>query len=260
MSNQTECVLCPDEATMGQLCHQCLTRLLRQLDTIEQLYEESATPSYPTPGGGDGRAKTAPLPGGDDWLEYRSGTLFKTLETWTRDFAEHLDEFLPVGWMSGDPDSTPGATLHDLVLWLRRHVPAAARVHPAIPEFAEEIRSIVRAGRQAIRDVDPRIRILCPTEDGRNVCGHGLRVSVSELFDETYCRKCRTTWSTARLLVRAAHDPNAFVDVEAASLETRTPEATLRRWAKAGHIERRGNQYGLASIREYKHLKQQKTA
>lgn len=252
---QEECVICPNEPTYGQLCTTCLHKLIKQLDTIERLDEETTTPAYPTPGGGDGRSKSAPLPGGDDWLDFRTGTI-GVLESWTRDFAETLNVFLPTAWMSGGADSTPGATLHDLVLWLRRHIPDAARVHPDIPQFAQEIRDLVRSGRKALRDVDPRLRIQCPT----NGCGHGLRVSVSELFDETYCRKCRTTWSTARLLVKAAHDPDAFVDVETAALETRTPESTLRRWAKQNHIERRGNQYGLASIREYKHIKAQKNA
>lgn len=247
----TECHLCakhdhqPDadhtnqciqrEADVGQVCRKCLTRIAHNLDMILECWALTTIPPWPTQGG-DGRAKTQPLPGSTEWIDYRHGAaMFGALTAWIDCWVDTLN--LP-GPKTKD--------LANLIGWLRRHLEHAAHDHPALQDFAAEISQLARRGRTMAGLTQHRgLEVSCPTDD----CGHTIRVDARDQDAEVTCKHCKRTWSAATLLnLTNYHD--AWVDVDTASRATKVPEATLRRWAKAGKVERRRGQYRLESIRE----------
>lgn len=225
------------EADLGVICSTCAHTIDRDLLTVLETYALTNVPPWPS-NGGDGRAKTRPLPGGTEWLDFRSCVeQLGVLSTWTRDV---MDTYGLAGPKRGD--------LSSLVGWLRSHLPSMANSHPAISDFAYEVRALARRGlRVAEVDLDKRQRVTCPTDE----CSGTLRISVADLEAAAPCRQCGRDWTTAQLL-NVATNSDEWVDEEVASLSTKTPGSTLRRWAKAGHIQRKNGLYRLASIREYR--------
>lgn len=224
------------KADMGECCRLCVTKMARNLDLILECWALTTIPPWPSAGGGDHRGKSTPLLGGDDWMDWRQGAaMMGALTSWCRDWAETFTLPLP-----------RSADLTTMIGWLRVHLEQAAREHPALVEFHQEIAVIARRGAHVAGMGAYRGQAIdCPADD----CGYTIRINTADIEAEVVCRVCETRWSVARLLTVASF-ADAWVDVETASRATKVPESTLRRWAKAGHVERKGGQFRLQSIRQ----------
>lgn len=249
-----ECVICarhphlPDtecsrdcrsrDADLGTICTGCAQRIRDDLDTLVDAWAATESPAFPGGSSGDGRAKSSPLPGGTDWMDWRQGAeLFGVLTTWVRDWC---DIYALAGPKRGDLTSVTG--------WLRAHLDHAANSHPAITDFADEIRRLAQRGRRLAGEVPDRgQRVPCPTDD----CGRTLRVRVVELEAVVRCKSCGIERSSAQILVIAGHS-EAWVPGETAAMVAEVSLATIKRWAQGGHIEREHGRYWLPSVREYK--------
>lgn len=230
-------------ADVGQICRPCASRIATNLDSILECWALTAIPPWPTQGG-DGRAKSSPLPGSTEWIDWRSGCWYRPIEnpddppallSWAQGIADHLN--IPRN-KRGD--------LTGLIGWLRTHLEDAAQGFPDMAGFAREIGNLAKRGRTIAGLINDRgLAVSCPTDD----CSTTIRVNAHDLDDEVTCKHCDRTWSAATLLNLAKYH-DAWVDVETASRETKIPESTLARWAKAGKVERKGGQYRLESIRE----------
>ena len=232
------------EADAGQICTACMRRIAGDLDTITDTYASTDEPPWPG-GGGDGRGQSSPLPGGTEYQSWRRAVP-EVLGTWVRDWCE-------AGTLEARGFAGPiRKDLVGIIGWLRAHLSLAATTHPAVDEFAKEVRKLARKGQKITGEVRPRgQRMQCPTED----CGHTMRVDVSDIATLTTCPKCEATRAVATLLNIAAR-ADAWVDEETATLATGVPGSTLRRWARGGKIRRWRGQYNLGSIREHLHERQ----
>ena len=226
------------EADLGIICSSCAQKIRDDLDTLVDSWAATEDPAFPGGTSGDGRAKSSPLPGGTDWMDWRQGAdLFGVLTTWVRDW---MDIYALAGPRRGDLTSITG--------WLRAHLDHAANSHPAIDDFADEIRKLAQRGRRlANGDVDKAQRVQCPTDD----CGRWLRVNAHDPEAHIRCKACGTDWTSGRLiLVGMSANVEVWLDPEAASEATGKDPSTLRKWARAGKIERSHGRYELHSIRQ----------
>ena len=226
-------------ADCGVICTGCKNRIAQGLDLLVECWALTEIPGFPTPGG-EGRSKSRPLPGGDEWLDWRSGIDLGKLGSWCEDFAETFE-------LKGPTDGT----LTGITGWLRAQLPRAAATHPAVGDFATEVAALANRGMRIAGMTPERgSRVPCPTED----CSGVLRVRTAVLEEMNRCRRCGIERATAQLLMIASR-AEAWVPADTAAEVARVSVATVRRWAAAGHVEREDGRYWLPSVREYAALK-----
>jgi hypothetical protein len=178
----------------GVACRLCYDRALRDLNALpgpDGLYAQLAHCLTPGASISDGRApagRTAPLPVRLAPLDLSArGGVVTILQTWLVDWHEHLYWSHP-RWR-GDLQ----AQLDQVVTALRNNLDWAVSHHPAFPEFADELGSLVRACRRQITGERPerRISVVCS-------CGSVLRITVST--PGARCSGCGTQYDRVGVL------------------------------------------------------------
>lgn len=225
------------EADLGRVCGPCAQKIRDDLDTLVDSWAATEDPAFPGGTSGDGRAKSSPLPGGTDWMDWRQGAdLFGVLTTWVRDW---MDIYALAGPRRGDLTSITG--------WLRAHLDHAANSHPAIDDFADEIRKLAQRGRRLAGEVpDHGQRVPCPTDD----CGRTLRVRTADIDERVRCHKCGIE-RTAGQLLAIAMLADKWVPAETAADVAGVSARSIRTWGERGHIDRGPDGYWLPSVRQY---------
>lgn len=222
------------QATEGNVCRNCAQQIRNNLDTIPDCYALSEEPNYPNRAG-DGRSKAFPLPGGTEWIDYRSGVDFQQLDSWIDCWCDHY--------------GLAGPKTRDLtnqIGWLRAHL-TTATTHPAINDFAGEMSSLARRGLAIIGALPERgQRIPCPTDQ----CEGTLRVRASQLEDVVRCKRCGIERSSAQLLTIAMHSAS-WVPLQVAAETVGRSSSTVWRWAERGKINRTKDGYWLPDVIAY---------
>jgi hypothetical protein len=116
-----------------------------------------------------------------------------TLGSWVRDW---IDE-------RGEGEHEPVPTVATLVGWLDARLGWACDRHPAVDEFATEIRELVGALRHAVGQTSDRMRLgPCPVMLDTGPCGAGLYGS--PWVDIVECPRCATRWERRQWFVLGA--------------------------------------------------------
>lgn len=130
-----------------------------------------------------------------------------------------------------------------------------------VEDYAREIRD----QRIALERLDPDhdrpdgIRVPCPADgpeaDGRD-CGYRLTVDAKRPADDVCCPRCRTTWTSGRLILVALNDAKVTIWAYPADIEDALgiPKRTLQRWAQNGTVRRRGTQYDVGAAFRTRHM------
>jgi hypothetical protein len=228
------CQIC--EQSGESLCQQCSTQIGETIDLIKKVWADTKNPRFPSPAGGETRSKARPLPGGDEWLDWRAAYEMKrTLAGWAAMFAETTNT---VG---------PDKKVTKLLDWLRTHYPAAANKRTDTAAFLQDLTTIAKRGnRVAGNTTDHGARFPCPTDE----CAGILRVNAREMTATTRCKQCGIERATAQILFIAANS-DAWVPEETAAEVAQISRATLRRWAAGGNVDRNKGHYWLPSVREH---------
>lgn len=251
MNELGKCLLCQHE-TQRMTCDRCEHRMRKQLgDLIElqALASENLIPGR----GGDGRATERTL--GINVAALDSSAAFDAiavLESWERIWREDYG-LAPYGIASSERTPTAEGTLLGIVTFLQTWLHKTCNEHPAVDDFAHELRGIHRAMQQAAGQTRRTAwRVTCPTDVDEGECGQVLRVSGKDFGGQVTCRSCRTTWPVERLLrvVASSRHAELWLDPEAASEWLGVRAGTLRRWAKEGRITREHGRYEVHSLRE----------
>ena len=117
-----------------------------------------------------------------------------------------------------------------------------------LEEFADHIRRCAGALRRWAADSDSQIgtRIACPSVLEHGSCGAPLRISTGG--EPVLCRACGHAWTVEWLIRVAGDDADGWADMEAVCRLSGLHERTIRRWAKAGKVRKRGLLYNVRDI------------
>lgn len=187
--NPWPCAICSRPAR-GRVHDGCRRRLDDDLAALPALYRQLADVLEPGRAGGDGRtsSRTAPLPVRLDALDLRArGGIEGILTTWEADIRDLL-AWAPTPFRGSVEQQVDGASV-----FLRTNLDWICDQHPAINEFAAEIRQTAGHARTLITGEKPerRITVACP-------CGGTLRVTVST--PGVQCPACRQQYGHTEAL------------------------------------------------------------
>jgi hypothetical protein len=206
--------------------------------------------------GGDGRSSERGLGIRLEALDLVAGhDVLPVLESWERMFREEWG-YAPWGPTTfargrGQADQ-PLAYMTGTVAFLRGNLEKICG-HVAVDDFASEVQHAYYKARAAARRQPPQVyRVQCPASVGESDCGHSLRFTAIDIQDDVRCESCGTLWTVQRLvLVAEAAGKSIWVDLEAAATYFAIHPTTIRKWHKDGHVNRRGHQYDLQTIRAH---------
>ena len=263
MTDQHPCVLCHVQSTPAFACYDCRRRMDDQLADLPELYIQAAGEYWAT-GGESGRGNERSLGLRVAALDGRAPfDSIAVLESWERDWRESLSTFAgrdpdraqrerkAERWADSESSDAVGVSLCGVVDFLRIHLEAAAAEHPAIDEFAAELRTLHRQAKAAARiSSEPVTVVECPADhpdDPSRLCGKRLRL----VADQATCVRCGASWDVGRLLmVAASTKAEVWQPIGVISERLGVPERTLQRWAKDGLVRRRGGNYLWSSVVE----------
>lgn len=228
--DETKCLLCrrnPPRA--GYVCDRCRIGEVRRLGEIGTLYALlpaalEANPvvvidlTYPATGGAHATVTIHEAPEYDD--QHGVINAAATLDSWAREWASTL--------RATDLPKVP--TVPRLARWLQTWLPIACDSHPAIDDYAAEIRHLAAGMRRAInRDLTPmRYEAPCP------YCGtKTLRREAGGDWIECGGRDgCGRLWGEDEygLLARACIDEDILLTTEEAAVVARVEVSTVRSW------------------------------
>jgi hypothetical protein len=257
MNESAKCVICQRE-TQRMACDRCQARMnsqLADLVTFMALASDNLLPGR----GGDGRSTERTLGINVGALDVSAGfDAIAILESWERIWREDFG-LSPYGPASAARNAhlqatlqPQSATLTGIVRFLQAWLERACDEHPAVDDFAAEVRSIHRTYKHAAGEASRGgWRVTCPADTDDGECANVLLVTAADFDSQVTCRRCRTTWATERLLrvVASSRHAELWLDPEAASEWLGVHQRTLRAWAKEGRIKRSHGRYEVHSLK-----------
>lgn len=181
-------------------------------------------------------------------------TILEALEMWERAIREDR-HFVPYGIASsmrarpGQRHDDTTATLVGVVDFLAGQVDwIVAEPTFGLEEFSDHVRRCAGALRRWAADNDAQIgtRIACPSVLEHGPCGAPLRISTGG--EPVTCRACGHAWTVEWLIRVAGDEADGWADMEAVCRLSGLHERTIRRWAKAGKVRKRGLLYNVRDI------------
>ena len=144
--------------------------------------------------------------------------------------------------------------IEDAIKFAQTHLEWSA-LQDWFSDFQSELKQLHGQGRAAAKIyVEKKKRIPCPgdTNDGLP-CGFMLTIRQDqEMLDLFTCRKCKTEWTSLRLVAVALSNPmqEVWLDIEAIANWLNISERHCRRLAKAHGVSRRGRLFNLKEMRD----------
>ena len=192
----------------AQVCNGCRLWLARTLADIVTLYALLPAQLAPTRAQGQrvSGSREAPLPLRVDPLDLtmpaRTGTVHDMYgdQTGHISVASRLDSWVQ-DWAitRGKSERLPDPTVVELGRWLLIRVDEACDDHPAVDEFAGEMRRLHSALRATVGIRSDRVYVgPCPVTDDKGTCGATL--TADPYLDIIRCPRCDTMWSRDKWL------------------------------------------------------------
>lgn len=181
-------------------------------------------------------------------------TVLEALEMWERAVREdrHYAPYGIASTMRAKPGQRSGdttATLVGVVDFLAGQIDwITTEPSFGLEEFADHVRRCAATLRRWAADNDAQIgtRIACPSVLEEGSCGAPLRISTGG--EPVTCRSCGHAWTVEWLIRVAGDDADGWADMEAVCRLSGLHERTIRRWAKAGKVRKRGLLYNVRDI------------
>jgi hypothetical protein len=256
-----KCVLCHKQDTTRMACVDCTERMRRQLLDLPEFYALAAGEYISSRQDAAGNAVSIGLSVAA--LDARSPReAIWALEAWELDWRETLSTFSTADaqlaqrkrkaerWAASESDDFTGVNLCGVVNFLLTHLDTSACEHPAIDEFAREVRVIHSRARIAAGEPPADVTIIeCPADverDGQiQACGMKLHL----VNDHVDCPRCGSSWDFGRLvLVARSTGADIYRPGPLLAEHFGVSLRTLQRWRKEGLVRGKGASYHHGDI------------
>ncbi len=253
MSDQAQtqfanCVICSGQAFGRMACGHCETKMRDQLTDILEFYALAEGELAPGRTGSGSSTETS-IGVRIAALDFLAGhDVVAVLGLWEREWQEHYELTISADTVR------PTVTLLSAVTFLKAWLPTACQSHPAIDDFAREVRENWSLARAAARRAPAQKHtITCPSDDDSRedgICGYRISINPEKLNNDVICKRCGTEWNPGHLIHVAisTHGAEVWVDPEAAAGYFKITTKTLREWARGEKIRRDHGRYEMHSI------------
>jgi len=242
-----ECTICHRQTSAEGLCHNCHSRIHRQLDDLLELWQAAHDELLPGKGSGSSSSERS-IGLNVQALSFIAGNdLLDVLHEWEK-------------LIRSERQLTPPALVAKLPL--EQEIAATTKFHqahldwsgqqPWIEDFATELRDLHSTAMAAARQFAQRIRrIACPADQADGTpCGNSLPIREERLMDVFTCRRCQSEWTTLRLMMVALSDPRreVWLDAEAIAGYMGISDRRVRQIVREHKVRRKGQLYDFKAI------------
>ena len=251
IENQATCPACARTRQSAGLCLNCEKRICTMLDDLYDFWDAAHYQLQPSKGQGGKSSELSiginvsalSFIGGQDILNF-----LHSWESWVRQ-----DRKLTPPAFIKKPD-TLGKEIQDAIDFAKAHLSWSVN-QDWFSDFDSELKQIHNQGRAAAKVfVEKKKRIPCPGETQEGLpCGFMLTIRQdNEMLNLFTCGKCKTEWTSLRLVAVALSDPKqeVWLDLEAIANWLGISERHCRRLAKANGVSKRGRLFNLKEMRD----------
>lgn len=251
IDNQPKCPVCARIRQTAGLCLICEKRITTMLEDLYDFWDAAHDQLQPIKGSG-GKSSEMSIGINVSALSFIGGQdILAFLHSWE-------------AWIRQDRKLTPPAfipkpnslsqEIQDAIAFAKTHLPWSV-TQDWFVDFQSELKALHGQGNAAAKIyVERKKRIPCPGETQEGLpCGYMLTIRQDEnLLDLFTCRKCKTEWTSLRLVAVALSDPKqeVWLDIEAISKWLNISERHCRRLARAHSVSRRGRLFNLKEMRD----------
>ena len=250
----TPCLICNHDSANESLCNRCHSKIHSQLDDLIAFWVGAHDELLPGRTGSGGRSSERTIGLNVAALSFIAGhDILAFLHGWERVIRE--DRGLTPPALIPKPDSLE-SEIRDAVSFAQVHLIWSGQ-QEWISDFAKELRDIHGQGMAAARQfVEKTRKIPCPAETGEGACFNLLTINADDPLDVFQCKRCKSQWTTLRLIAVAMSGKQAvWLDGEALAKWMGISERHVRRLAQKHHLQKRGELYEAHAMIEA-HAKQ----
>lgn len=240
--NLTPCTLCNHDTANGSLCNRCHAKIHSQLDDLIAFWVGAHDELLPGRTGSGGRSSERTIGLNVAALSFIAGhDILAFLHGWESIIREDRRLIPPA--LIPKP-ATLEIEIRDAIAFAQLHLPWSGS-QDWISDFAKELREIHGQGMAAARQfVEKTRKIPCPAETGEGACSNLLTINAEDPLEIFECRRCKSQWTTLRLIAVAMSSKQAvWLDVEALAKWMGISERHVRRLAQKHHLPKRGELY-----------------
>ena len=249
MESSFSCSLCKKQAPTAGLCARCLHKVNLMLDDLFEFWDKAHLYLTPTKGSGQ-RSSEMSIGVNVSALSFITGhDILNLLWEWEKLIRSERSLTRPAHLRARSlPDEIQGA-----ISFAQRHLDYSSQ-QIWFDDFYAELRELHSKGRAAAKSfIEKKKRIPCPGEVDGLPCNRMLSLGDASTMMEIFsCPRCKTEWTTLRLVAVAMSDPNAdiWLDIEAIAGWLGISERQCRRIALKNSVDRRGRLYNLKQMRD----------
>ena len=240
------CNICHFNTEAG-ICNRCQSRIHQQLDDLLEFWKGAHDELLPGKSGSGGRSSERTIGLNVAALSFIAGhDILSFLHGWEQVIRDDRNLTKPA--LVAKP-ATLEDEIKDAVGFAQLHL-AWSGSQEWISDFARELREIHGQGMAAARRfVEKTRKIPCPAETGQGSCSNLLKINSEDPLAIFECRRCKSEWTTLRLIAVAMSSQQAvWLDAEALAKWMGVSERHVRRLAQKYHLPKKGELYEAHAI------------
>jgi len=240
------CNICHFNTSAG-ICNRCQSRIHQQLDDLLEFWKGAHDELLPGKSGSGGRSSERTIGLNVAALSFIAGhDILSFLHGWEQVIRDDRNLTKPA--LVAKP-ATLEIEIKDAVGFAQLHL-AWSGSQEWISDFARELREIHGQGMAAARRfVEKTRKIPCPAETGQGSCSNLLKINSEDPLEIFECRKCKSEWTTLRLIaVAMSSQQSVWLDAEALAKWMGVSERHVRRLTQKFNLPKKGELYEAHAI------------
>ena len=243
----TTCSLCNHKTQIEGLCNRCHSKIHSQLDDLKEFWIGAHNELLPGRSGSGGRSSERTIGLNVAALSFIAGhDILSFLHGWESVIRERR-KLTPPAHI--EKPKSLGVEIEDAIVFAQSHLIWIGS-QEWISDFARELRDVHGQGMAAARRfVEKTRKIPCPADTESGICSNLLAINSDDPLDIFECRKCKSQWTTLRLMaVAMSSKQEIWLDAESLAKWMGISERHIRRLAQKHSLAKRGQFYEAHAI------------